>query len=161
MIISVHYYLKNKKDLLTQQSDETIYLRKEVSLATGVGKATIALTSSNQGHQSPQKFQAEYLEAIHNLIISANKNDIPLSLRMLVLELSEIGFSISKMQLAIHLHKLGYHYGKGERQNILHETPQNIAYRARYFRRRFENIQDSNNVPTLPKFLKVEEVICL
>ncbi|CAG8836314.1 30584_t:CDS:2 [Gigaspora margarita] len=32
MIVSVHYYLKNKKDLLTQQSDETIYFCKEVSL---------------------------------------------------------------------------------------------------------------------------------
>ncbi|CAG8772793.1 14079_t:CDS:1, partial [Gigaspora rosea] len=66
-------------------SDETIYFHKEVFLATGVGEATIAcvisefnktgkVTSSNQGHRSPQKFQAEYLEAIHTLIISANKN---------------------------------------------------------------------------------------
>ncbi|CAG8719982.1 3428_t:CDS:2 [Gigaspora rosea] len=82
--------------LLTQQSDKTIYFRKEVSLATGVGEATIAhvvfefnktrkVILSNQGHQSPRKFQAKYLEAIHNLIISANKNSIPLSLSLRII----------------------------------------------------------------------------
>ncbi|CAG8702718.1 14969_t:CDS:1, partial [Dentiscutata heterogama] len=54
----------------------------EVSLATGVGKATIdhivaefneteKVAPSKQGHQAPKDFQAEYVDKIYDLINSA------------------------------------------------------------------------------------------
>ncbi|CAG8710643.1 5435_t:CDS:1, partial [Acaulospora morrowiae] len=72
----------------------TTNLRKEVSLATGVGEATVAcilaeynktgkVKASIQGYRISKDFQEEYLSAIHNLIFSANKDDIPTTLRTL------------------------------------------------------------------------------
>ncbi|CAG8699666.1 13792_t:CDS:2 [Cetraspora pellucida] len=93
------------------QSKKTTNLHKEVSIATGVGEVTIArvvaefnktgkVTASEQGHRAPKDFQAEYVNAIHVLILFANRNGLPLSLREIILELSKLGFVISKAQLA-------------------------------------------------------------
>jgi len=161
MVLSVYNYI---------HSLEIINLRKEVSLATGVGKATVArvlaefnktgaVIASEQGHRSSRTLKADYIKAIQDLILTANKNGIPLSLRMLVLDLTELGFPVSKAQLARHLKKLGYRYGKGEWQNILLESPENVAYRARYLRWRFENIQDKNEMPIFPEVF-LDESYC-
>ncbi|CAG8758623.1 10706_t:CDS:2 [Gigaspora margarita] len=94
MVLSVHNYI---------HSLEIINLRKEVSLATGVGEATIArvlaefnktgaVIASKQGHRSSRTLKTDYIKAIQDLILTANKNGIPLSLRMLVLDLTELGF---------------------------------------------------------------------
>ncbi|CAG8515806.1 9261_t:CDS:2 [Cetraspora pellucida] len=86
-----------------RQSKKTTNLRKEISIATGVGETTIAhvvakfnktgkVTASEQGHRAPKDFQAEYMNAIHDLILSANRDSLPLSLREIILELSKLGF---------------------------------------------------------------------
>ncbi|CAG8727970.1 3697_t:CDS:2, partial [Gigaspora margarita] len=88
-----------------------------VSIATGVGEATIAhvvaefnkygnVTSSEQGHRPSKDFQVEYMSAVHDLILSTNRNGFPLSLRDIVFQLSELGFVISKAQLVRHMKKL-------------------------------------------------------
>ncbi|CAG8720074.1 15306_t:CDS:2, partial [Racocetra fulgida] len=69
MVLSVHCYLQ--KNMPKLKSKETTNLRKEVSLATGVGEATVAhvvadfnrtgkIVSSKQGQRAPKEFQAEY-----------------------------------------------------------------------------------------------------
>ncbi|CAG8722636.1 25200_t:CDS:1, partial [Racocetra persica] len=61
MIISVHNYIKEKIKMTDEQAKQITNLRKEVSIATGVGEATIArvvaefnktenITSSEQDH---------------------------------------------------------------------------------------------------------------
>ncbi|CAG8731225.1 6095_t:CDS:1, partial [Racocetra fulgida] len=76
-------------------------LREEVSLATGVSEAAVAhvlaefnktgiVISSKHGHRPSEVFETEYIKAIQDLILSANQNSITLSLRILVLELSEL-----------------------------------------------------------------------
>ncbi|CAG8836719.1 46432_t:CDS:1, partial [Gigaspora margarita] len=92
-------------------SFEIINLCKEVSLAIGVGKATVAcvlaefnktgaVIASEQGHQSSRTLKTDYIKAIQYLILTANKNRILLFLRILVLDLTELGFPVSKAQLA-------------------------------------------------------------
>ncbi|CAG8518422.1 2893_t:CDS:2 [Cetraspora pellucida] len=93
-------------------SKQATNLRKEVSLATGVGEATVAhviaefnkakkVTSSKQGQRTPKDFQAEYVNAVHDLVLSANKDGLPLSLQAPVFELSELGFKEIKPVVVI------------------------------------------------------------
>ncbi|CAG8799268.1 17776_t:CDS:2 [Gigaspora margarita] len=76
---------------------------KEVFLVTGVSKATIArvlsefsktgtVISSEHGYQCPEVLDTNYVKAIQDLILFANQNSITLSFRILVLDLSELGF---------------------------------------------------------------------
>ncbi|CAG8845663.1 34555_t:CDS:1, partial [Racocetra persica] len=101
MVLSVHRYLQ--KNMPKLKSKEATNLRKEVSLATGVGEATVArvvadfnktgkIVSSKQDQRAPKEFQAEYVDKIHDLVISANRSGFPLSLKFLVQELFESGF---------------------------------------------------------------------
>ncbi|CAG8569962.1 7255_t:CDS:2 [Gigaspora rosea] len=89
---------------------EIINPRKEVSLTTGVGKATVAhvlaefnktraVIASEKGHRSSRNLKPDYIKAIQELILATNKNRIPLSLRMLVLDLTELGFPVLKARL--------------------------------------------------------------
>jgi hypothetical protein len=46
---------------------------------------------------------------------------------------------------------LGYYYGQGERQNILHESPNNVAFHCYYFHFQFANLEGKNDVPRHPE----------
>ncbi|CAG8608291.1 6494_t:CDS:1, partial [Scutellospora calospora] len=114
---------------------------------------------SKQGQWPPQKFSAYYTNTIYDIISSANKSGLQLTLQMIVFELSELNFFISKVQLSHDLKNLGYYYGKGEWQNILHKFPQNIAYRTYYLHKRFENFHNKNDIPDLLKVF-LDESYC-
>ncbi|CAG8779239.1 13701_t:CDS:2 [Gigaspora margarita] len=69
-----------------EETKQITNLCKEVSIATGVDEATIAcvvaefnknrnIISSEQDHQSSKDFQVEYVNAVHDLILFANRND--------------------------------------------------------------------------------------
>ncbi|CAG8744046.1 21553_t:CDS:2, partial [Dentiscutata erythropus] len=76
----------------------------EVSLATGVSEVTVArvlsefnktgtVILSEHGHRHPGGLDTKYVKAIQDLILFANQTGIILSLKILVLNLSELGFS--------------------------------------------------------------------
>ncbi|CAG8723011.1 7872_t:CDS:1 [Gigaspora rosea] len=105
MVLSVHRYLQ--KNMPKRQSSEATTLRKEVALAIGVGEATVArivaeinktgeVAPSKQGQRAPKDFQTEYVDIICDQILAGNKSGTPLSLRTLIIELSELGFTVSK-----------------------------------------------------------------
>ncbi|CAG8671128.1 5282_t:CDS:2, partial [Scutellospora calospora] len=73
-------------------SKQATNLRKEVFLATGVSKATVA------------RVVAEFNKT--GKIAPSDQDDSPLFLQALVFELSELDFVISKAQLAHYLKKL-------------------------------------------------------
>lgn len=54
---------------------------------------------------------------------------------------------------------MGFYYGQGERRNILHESPNNIAFRCRYLRYRFANLEGKNDVPRRPEVF-LDESYC-
>ncbi|CAG8763141.1 1648_t:CDS:1, partial [Gigaspora rosea] len=82
-----------------------------VALAIGVSKRTIArvLAEFNktgefalpkQDQWPPQDFNPEYVNAIRDIISSANQNCLQLTLQKILFELSELNFPVSKAQLA-------------------------------------------------------------
>ncbi|CAG8510170.1 20284_t:CDS:2, partial [Racocetra persica] len=98
-------------------SSKATTLCKEVALAIGVGEATIAhivaefnkteeIMPSKQSQRASKNFQTEYMDVIHDQILARNKSGTPLSLRTLIIELSELGFTVSKIQLALYLKNL-------------------------------------------------------
>jgi hypothetical protein len=57
------------------------------------------------------------------------------------------------------LHSLSYYYEQGERRNILHELPNNVAFCCRYLRFRFANLKGNNDVPCHPEVF-LDESYC-
>ncbi|CAG8451897.1 8946_t:CDS:10 [Scutellospora calospora] len=120
MILSVHNYIQEKMKMTDEikitdeQSKKATNLRKEVSIATEVGEATVAHVVAEFNKTG----KVTSSEQVHDLILSANRDGLPLTLQSIVFELSELGFA-----------------------------PQNVLYQAQYLRWRFENIQGQNDVP--------------
>ncbi|CAG8711619.1 27807_t:CDS:1, partial [Gigaspora margarita] len=50
----------------------------------------MAVIASEQGYQSSRTLKIEYIKVIQDLILTTNKNGIPLSLQMLDLDLTEL-----------------------------------------------------------------------
>ncbi|CAB4413551.1 unnamed protein product [Rhizophagus irregularis] len=57
------------------------------------------------------------------------------------------------------LHRLEYYFGQGDCRNILHESPNNVAYRCRYLCFHFANLEDNNDVPRHPEVF-LDESYC-
>ncbi|CAG8775330.1 20779_t:CDS:1 [Dentiscutata erythropus] len=87
IIISVYFYLQKNidKQVIKLSYHQDFCLYKEVALATGVNERTIArvLAKFNktrefalpkQDQQPPQNFNSEYVNAIRDIIFSANQN---------------------------------------------------------------------------------------
>lgn len=121
----------------------------------------------NDGQFTPHKTMGrpimepdcDIAELIRSLIRTANASGTSLATAILRQKLAEHGHTLSKGQLLRVLHLLGYYYGRGERRNILHEAPANVAFRGRYLRKRFDNLQGRNNVPTRPEVF-LDESYC-
>ena len=90
----------------------------------------------------------DLVEIIRSIIIFSNISGLPLSTPILRKKLKENSYIFSKWQLLHLLHMLGYYYGRSERQNMLHESPENVTFRNIYLQRQFENLQGGNKVPT-------------
>ncbi|CAG8568328.1 14730_t:CDS:2, partial [Cetraspora pellucida] len=77
------------------------HLHKEVFLATRISESSVThilsdynktgdITLLKHSCQPPKDFQDEYINTIHNLIFSASKSGTPLSIKILILELSKV-----------------------------------------------------------------------
>lgn len=98
-------------------------------------------------------------ELLRTKILNSNKAAEQLSTHNLRQFLAEKGYEFSKWKLLRVLHQLGFYYGQGERRNILHESPNNVAFRSRYLRFRFANLEGKNDVPHLPEVF-LDESYC-
>jgi hypothetical protein len=75
-----------------------------------------------------------------------NKHGTALTAGTINKHLKEQGYGFSVATTKRHLRLLGFYYGKGERRNILHESPQVVDYRSVYLGRRLRNL-NANNMP--------------
>ena len=162
MIFSTYkYFLEYRQG---QKQQEYMQLRKLVATVLGISEATVARVIAEGNKNENKQFTAPKLpgrpreelkpnvsEVIQGLVMSANSAALPLSTPVLRQQLEDKGYKYSKWQLLRILHALGYFYGHGERRNILHESPENVAFRGRYLRWRFSNLQGKNRVPVLPE----------
>ena len=92
-------------------------------------------------------------------ILNANKTAEQLSTHTLQQFLAENGYDLSRWKLFRILHKLGFYYGQRERRNLLHESPNNVAFRSHYLRFRFANLEGQNDVPRRPEVF-LDESYC-
>jgi transposase len=65
-----------------------------------------------------------------------NKHGTALTAGTINKHLKEQDYGFSVATIKRHLRLLGFYYGKGERRNILHESPQVVDYRSVYLGRR-------------------------
>ncbi|CAG8735941.1 4636_t:CDS:2 [Rhizophagus irregularis] len=98
-------------------------------------------------------------ELLRTKILNANKAAELLSTHTLQQFLAEKGYNFSKWKLLRVLHKLGFYYGQGERRNILHELPNNVAFHSHYLRFCFANLEGQNDVPRHPEVF-LDESYC-
>ncbi|CAB4383076.1 unnamed protein product [Rhizophagus irregularis] len=148
MIINIHNYLLG--DSSTSNDHHMLTLRKHIAEILGVAEVL-----------GRPKFQPDenVSELLRTKILDANKKAEQLSTVILRQYLLEQGYNFSKWKLLRVLHRLGYYFGQGERRNILHESPNNVAYRCRYLRFRFANLEGKNDVPRRPEVF-LDESYC-
>ena len=170
MIINIYNYFSGANSI--ENDHQTLTLRKRVAKVLGVAERTVESVVAdwnkhNDGTFTPPKilgrpkFQPDenVAELLRTKILKANKTAEQLSTPVLCQFLSEQGYTFSKWQLLRLLHHLGYYYGQGERRNLLHESPNNIAFRCRYLRFRFANLEGKNNIPRRPEVF-LDESYC-
>ncbi|KAF9995905.1 hypothetical protein BGZ79_010372 [Entomortierella chlamydospora] len=128
--------------------------RDRLSRVTGIGTRTcdraIHLADSGSLKKSatmktgrPKKPMDKTVEDTINQVVSeTNKQGIPNSSRLLSNEFrKEHNILCSPRTVRRDLRKLEMFWGKGIRQNIQHDAPQNVAYRNKYLLERLKNLR--------------------
>ena len=170
MIINVHQYFSGVNSKTESHQKST--LRKRVAEALGIAEGTVGSIVSDWNSRGDSTFtphktlgrpksqpNEDISELLRTKILNANKTGGQLSTPILRQFLAENGYDFSKWKLLRLLHHLGFYYGQGERRNILHESPNNIAFRCRYLRYRFANLEGNNDVPRYPEVF-LDESYC-
>ncbi|KAF9115316.1 hypothetical protein BGW39_003083, partial [Mortierella sp. 14UC] len=112
---------------------------RSLSIITGV---SIVYRTSR-----PHKERDDTLMAvIHAMVEETNKKGAANSLNIIRNRLQqEHNIKVSKRTVNRVIHKLNCYWGTGVRRNILHSTPQNIAYCMKYLERRLSNLEPHIN----------------
>ncbi|KAF9342323.1 hypothetical protein BGX26_007792, partial [Mortierella sp. AD094] len=146
---------------------------ERLSALTGVGENScrtaidfadtgILKTGNLTRNGRPKKIMNQELATkITEFVTETNKNGIPNSANLISNELKQSGIARSPRSIRRDLSLLGMHWGKGIRQNILHDSEQNIAYRLQYLKRRLDNLRVVNGqiVPIVPEVF-MDESYC-
>ena len=107
----------------------------------------------------PRQLKPEYISAVKELVDKNNKEGRVSTVRSLSAALEEQrNIVVSYDVLLKDLHTMKLTYKKGERRNILHDSPANIEYRYRYSNERLKN-QNGNKQPIQPEVF-LDESYC-
>ncbi|GES84188.1 hypothetical protein H257_11777 [Rhizophagus clarus] len=163
MIINLYNYFLG--DNSRKEDHQKLTLRKRVAEVLGVAERTVASVVSDWNKRGDDTFTSHKTlgrpkskpdenisELLRTKILDANKKAEQLSTPILQQFLSEHGYELSKWKLLWVLHYLGYYFGQGERRNILHESPNNIAFHCHYLRFRFANLEAPGHGPLVVIF---------
>lgn len=90
---------------------------------------------------------------ICELVVNGNKTSIPMHSKPLKSELEKLGHSINVQNLQRHLIALEFHYGKGNRHNILHDFASAIDYRNVYLEKKLANLNTNGHPIVAEVFL--------
>ncbi|GES79742.1 hypothetical protein H257_11777 [Rhizophagus clarus] len=170
IIINVYNYFSGARSIGTDH--QSLPLRKHVAEVLGIAESTVGKVVTdwnkhNDGTFTPHEVlgrpksqpDKNISELLRTKILNSNKIAEKVSTLILRQYLSEHGYTLSKWKLLRTLRALGYYYGQGERRNILHESPNNVAFRCRYLCFRFANLEGNNNVPCCPEVF-LDESYC-
>ncbi|GES77743.1 hypothetical protein H257_11777 [Rhizophagus clarus] len=170
MIINLYNYFSG--DNSRKEDHQKLTLCKRVAEVLGVVERTVASVVSDWNKRGDDTFtphktfgrskskpDENISELLRTKILDANKKAEQLSTPILQQFLFEHGYELSKWKLLRVLHYLGYYFGQGKCRNILHESPNNVAFRYRYLRFRFANLEGNNEVPSRPEVF-LDESYC-
>jgi transposase len=168
ILINVHRYISGRGPAHNQH--KALNSRRLLALVTGVGEnaaqEAIRLDRQNELPSSVarlgrprKKLHPEYAAAVRSLVLQGNRSGTPVTTSLLrETLLQEYQFSISPATLRRDLHRLGYHFGRGNRHNVLHDSQANVDYRNLYVERRLANL-NSNGRPIIPEVF-LDESYC-
>lgn len=97
----------------------------------------------------PMKLTNVSLQDIRSYMLECNAKAQPVTLSLLQEYLSNYGIVVSKNTIRMRLRKAGVKFGRGKRRNIAHEAPHTVAYRARFLRIFYDNL-DTEQKPLKP-----------
>ncbi|KAF9581117.1 hypothetical protein BGW38_001985 [Lunasporangiospora selenospora] len=147
---------------------------RRLSVVTGVGSDScgIAIKFADTGiieckeinrRGRPKKdMDKDYSGKLMDIVTKSNSLGQPNSSTRIANTLKEdYGISRSRRSIRRDLHKLGFYWGKGVRRHLYHDSPQNVAYRFEYLKRRFENLvkEEGKWRPTVPEVF-LDESYC-
>ncbi|CAB4408974.1 unnamed protein product [Rhizophagus irregularis] len=130
MIINIHNYLLG--DSSTSNDHHKLTLRKHIAEILGVAEGTVGSVVSDWYNRSDDTFTPHKVLGRPKFQPDENVSEL---LRTKILDANKKAEQLST----------------GERRNILHESPNNVAYRCRYLRFRFANLEGKNDVPRRPE----------
>ncbi|GBC18536.2 hypothetical protein H257_11777 [Rhizophagus irregularis DAOM 181602=DAOM 197198] len=130
MIINIHNYLLG--DSSTSNDHHKLTLRKHIAEILGVAEGTVGSVVSDWYNRSDDTFTPHKVLRRPKFQPDENVSEL---LRTKILDANKKAEQLST----------------GERRNILHESPNNVAYRCCYLRFRFANLEGKNDVPRRPE----------
>ncbi|GBC24639.2 fatty-acid amide hydrolase 2-B-like [Rhizophagus irregularis DAOM 181602=DAOM 197198] len=139
MIVNVYNYFSN--DNLRTDDHHKFTLRKRVAEVLGICERTVAIVILDWRSYD------------------SNKKAEQLSTPILRQFLFENGYEFSKWKLLWVLYRLGYYFSQRDHRNILHKSPNNVAYRCHYLHFCFANLEGNNDVPRRPEVF-LDESYC-
>uniref|UniRef100_U9UV59 Tc1-like transposase DDE domain-containing protein n=1 Tax=Rhizophagus irregularis (strain DAOM 181602 / DAOM 197198 / MUCL 43194) TaxID=747089 RepID=U9UV59_RHIID len=125
MIVNVYNYFSN--DNLRTDDHHKFTLRKRVAEVLGICERTVAIVILDWRSYD------------------SNKKAEQLSTPILRQFLFENGYEFSKWKLLWVLYRLGYYFSQRDHRNILHKSPNNVAYRCHYLHFCFANLEASGH----------------
>ncbi|CAB4394660.1 unnamed protein product [Rhizophagus irregularis] len=130
MIINIHNYLLG--DSSTSNDHHKLTLRKHIAEILGVAEGTVGSVVSDWYNRSDDTFTPHKVLGRPKFQPDENVSEL---LHTKILDANKKAEQLST----------------GERRNILHELPNNVAYRCHYLRFHFANLEGKNDVPCCPE----------
>lgn len=162
----VHEHLQGSGPLYTER--RKLNSRKRLALLCGISEkvAQEAIRLYNAGEipvasvvgRPKSQIDPEVAQQVREIILASNMGGTPMNSALLVVELAKLGTVVTTRTLQRQLKALGYHYGRGNRRNILHDSEANIDYRNVYLEKRLANL-NANGLPKLPEVF-LDESYC-
>ncbi|UZO29622.1 uncharacterized protein OCT59_023086 [Rhizophagus irregularis] len=137
---------KDRPKLCSTSNDHhKLTLRKHIAEILGVAEGTVGSVVSDWYNRSDDTFTPHKVLRRPKFQPDENVSEL---LRTTILDANKKAEQLSTVILR-----------QGERRNILHESPNNVAYRCRYLRFRFANLEGKNDVPRHPEVF-LDESYC-
>ncbi|GES82306.1 hypothetical protein H257_11777 [Rhizophagus clarus] len=146
IIINVYNYFSGARSI--GMDHQSLPLRKHVAEVLGIVESTVRKVVTDWNKHDDGTFTSH--EVLGRPKSQPDEN---------ISELLRTKILNSNKTAKKTLRALGYYYGQGEQRNILHESPNNVAFRCRYLHFRFANLEGNNNVPCCPEVF-LDESYC-
>ncbi|KAH9078621.1 hypothetical protein Ae201684P_019700 [Aphanomyces euteiches] len=172
MVVKCHRYFMERKTSVHAGAQARV--RDSVAECLGISKSTVGsiIAHWNAHHdptfastfrprvRRPNAVSQHFSADIRELIMNANNECLPVTSKSLCNELlMEYDVDINERTMRRVLRKMGYTFVKGRGRFYLAESDANVAFRAKYLRKKLDNRYESSTNPIYPKVF-LDESYC-